>query len=82
VMKLGEIERAISEVDGWRETYSRLEEAENAMAAQLRGRGASWEAIGWLFGVSGSAVRQRFGPKLEGLDPLRDGGIVVADPDV
>jgi hypothetical protein len=69
VMKLGEIERAITAVDEWRDAYARLDAAEFAMVADLRGRGGSWDSIGWLLGVSGEAVRQRFGTRVDGGDP-------------
>lgn len=59
-MKLGELDRAIAAVDEWREVTARIDAAEQALVVDLRGRGASWDSIGWLLGVTGSAVRQRF----------------------
>jgi hypothetical protein len=60
VMKLGEIERALKAVDGWRELEARVDADHLALVTDLRNRGASWDSIGWLLGVSGEAVRQRF----------------------
>jgi hypothetical protein len=60
-MKLGELDRAITTVDQWRAEQTRLDNAERDLVLDLRGRGASWDSIGWLVGVTGEAVRQRFG---------------------
>ena len=69
VMKLGEIDRAITAVDAWRDNYTALDRAEFSLVADLRGRGASWGSIAWLLGVSGEAVRQRFGGRLAAPTP-------------
>lgn len=72
VMKLGEITRAMEDVDQWRRAYAELDRLESNLVRQLRGRGGSWDSIGWLLGVTGSAVRQRFGDQVEGGGADRD----------
>lgn len=63
-MGLAEIDRAIGLLDEWRMTEAKIAERRWALVADLRRRGASWDSVGWLLGVTGDAVRQRFGPSL------------------
>jgi hypothetical protein len=61
VMKLGEIDRAIAAADEWRAAEAAIASARRELVAEIRQRGGSWESIGWLLGVTGEAVRVRYG---------------------
>lgn len=45
----------------WREQEDRIRVERASLVADLRGRGCSWDSIGWLLGVTGEAVRIRYG---------------------
>ena len=61
VLKAGQLDRAVTMVDEWRTAETAIAAARAALVHDLRGRGASWDSVGWLLGTTGSAARQRFG---------------------
>lgn len=65
VMKAGEIERALQAVTEWRELETKIGVAREALVEDLRGRGASWDTVGWVLGTTGGAARQRYGGRHE-----------------
>jgi hypothetical protein len=60
-MKLGEIERAMVAARGWREVEAKVAAAKRAFVVDARRRGASWDGVGWVLGVTGEAARARYG---------------------
>jgi hypothetical protein len=60
VVPAGELDRMIAAVDEWRELEMRVDHARTGLVRDLRKRGASWDSIGWLLGVTGAAVWKRF----------------------
>jgi hypothetical protein len=46
---------------GWDSAAAEIDAARRQLVATARGRGLSWDGVGWLLGVSGEAARQRFG---------------------
>lgn len=61
VMKAGEITRAVQAVREWRELEQRIQAGRVSLVDDLRGRGASWDTVGWVLGTTGEGVRRRYG---------------------
>lgn len=56
-----ELDRALAAVDQWRALEHEISEQRRQLVVELRGRGVSWDSIGWLLGVTGRAVSDRYG---------------------
>lgn len=59
-----EIARAHTVRREWERVSRRVDHARRELVRDARGRGVSWDGVGWLLGTSGEAARQRYGGTL------------------
>jgi hypothetical protein len=56
-----ELAAAMAAVSTWRDAEDQVAARRRQLVDDMRGRGASWAAVGWVLGTTGEAARLRFG---------------------
>jgi hypothetical protein len=57
-----EIARARTVVREWDRVARQIDWSRKQLVSDARGRGVSWDGVGWMVGTTGEAARQRYGP--------------------